>query len=62
MVRRERLDLVDIDTGTGNLAVAQGGDQRRLVDDRAARSIHQIGGWLHQGKIFRANQSAAPIA
>jgi hypothetical protein len=50
-----RLDGDDIEAGAGDPAFLQGADQRRLVDDAAARRVDQ------QGRRFIARNSGSPI-
>lgn len=45
---RQRLGVEDVETGTGNAPRPQRVDERRLVDDRAARGVDQQRGRLHQ--------------
>ena len=47
-----------VEAGAGDLACLQRLDQRRLVDHAAARDIHKIGGGLHGGEQFRADDVA----
>ena len=41
------LVLVDVESGAGDDALAEGRDQCPLVDDRASRGVHEDGGRTH---------------
>ena len=41
--------------------VLQSREQRRLVDDRPARGVHQDGALLHLGKVGRAQKAAGAV-
>ena len=58
---RQRLGVGHVERGAGDLAVAQGVQQRRLVDDRPARGVHQVGVGLHRGQLGRADQPAGLV-
>ena len=58
IVGRERLDLEDIEAGAGDLAIAQGGHQRLLVDQLAAADVDEVRRRLHQGQLRRADHPA----
>ena len=52
----DRLLLEDVEARAGDLAGAQRLDERRLVHDRAARDVDQVGSRLHQRELRRADQ------
>ena len=60
-VGRQRLHLVDVEAGTGNATLTQCRDQRRLVDDLAARDVDEIGARLHGGDLSRTNHVVARL-
>ena len=62
MVERQRLDVEHVEAGAGDLLSLQRGDQRRLVDDRAARGVDEIGRRLHQREFGGADQPARAVA
>ena len=47
VVGRRRLGVRDVERRAGDAPLVQGGDERRLVDDRAARRVHEDRGGLH---------------
>ena len=47
VVAWSRLLVEDVERGAGNLVARQRVEERLLVDDAAARRIHQEGGFLH---------------
>src|SRR5579884_1849238 len=51
VVRVDRLVLENVESGAGQLAGPQRLDQRRLVDDRPAAGIDEVGGRLHQREL-----------
>ena len=61
MVERQRLDVEHVEAGAGDLVVAQGRQQRRLIDDRPARGVDDIGGRLHQAELLGADQPARAL-
>ena len=63
MIVEQRLDVEYIrDRRQRAFFVFQGVDQRHLVDDRAARRIHEIGARLHLCEVARLQQTACAIA
>ena len=42
VVGRQRLGVEDVERGAGDRAAPQGGEQRRLVDDRPARGVDEV--------------------
>src|SRR5258708_39485555 len=61
VIRRQRLNVEDVDRRAGDLLVLQRADQSLLVDDRPARRIDQTGRWLHSLQ-FRGPYQAARTA
>ena len=47
----DRLLLVDVDAGPGDLPLLEGGGQGALVDDAPPGGVDQDGGGLHQGQL-----------
>src|SRR5216684_7778357 len=47
VIRRQRLNVENVDRRPGNLLVLQHADQSLLFDDWSARRIDQPGRWLH---------------
>ena len=54
-----RLTFEHIQSGTADLAAAQGVDQRLFVDDATAGGVDQVGGRLHQRAARRRRSSGA---
>src|SRR5690242_12321757 len=52
MIDRQRLDREHVDAGARDLLLLQHLEERRLVDDRTARGIDDIGGRLHAREIL----------
>src|SRR3954454_440791 len=46
MALRQRLHVEDIEPGTRDALIPEGGEQRRLVDDGTARRVDDLGGRL----------------
>ena len=61
IVEREWLDLEDVEAGAGDPAIAQRGHERLLIDQLAPADVDEVGGWLHQGQLRRADQSAGRL-
>ena len=53
---RQRLDRKDVHAGAGDPAFRQGAHQGRLVDDRPARDVDEIGIVLHLPQLGRTDQ------
>src|SRR5207245_118711 len=62
MVEGQRLLVVDVEAGAGDRSLADRGDQRGLVDDRAARGVDQVGGRLHPRELTGAEKLARAVA
>ena len=62
MIGRQRLDGEHVDAGAGDLLLLQSLQQRRLVDDRSARGVDDIGRRLHAGEVGGPNQAAGARA
>src|SRR5688572_23562875 len=54
MIRRQRLLVVHVESGTGDRALAQGLDERRLVDNRPAGGVDQIRAAFHEVQLTGA--------
>ena len=61
MIERQRLDVEHVEPGAGDLLVAQGREHRRLVDDRTARRVDQVGGGLHQAEFLGPDDAARSL-
>ena len=55
VVGPRRLDRQHVDPGPADLALLDRGDQRRHVDDAAARRVDQKGVLLHRSELGRAD-------
>ena len=53
-----RLVLEDVEPRAGNAPLGERADQRRLVDDGAARGVDEKRRRLHQPELARADQMA----
>src|SRR4029077_2378065 len=62
VIRRQGLDVEHVERRASNAAVTQDLDERRLVNDRATRSIDEPGRWLHDLQLGRSNQALRPLA
>src|SRR5882757_1803496 len=62
VIRRQRLNVENVDRRPGNLLVLQHADQSLLFDDRPARRIDQPGRWLHFLQLRGAYQAARTAA
>src|SRR6266446_3405289 len=60
MVRRQWFNVENIDGGAGNSAFTQSLDERRLLDDRSTRGVHEPGRRLHGGELGCSNQASRP--
>ena len=61
MIDRQRLDRKHVDRGACDLVLLQGFQQRRLIDDGAARGVDEVGGWLHAREVCSSDQTARPL-
>src|SRR5258705_10268628 len=62
VIRRQRLNVENVDRRPGNLLVLQHADQSLLFDVRPARRIDQPGRWLHSLQLRGAYQAARTAA
>ena len=62
VVNREGFFIIDVEARARDLVVLQGVDQRRLIDERTARRVEQLGVRFHQAAPIRPDQAAAPTA
>src|SRR5882757_3708736 len=62
VIRRQRLNVENVDRRPGNLLVLQHADQSLLIDDRPARRIDQPGRWLHSLQLRGSYQAARTAA
>src|SRR5438105_11178443 len=51
VIRRKRLTVEDVETGTGEVTGTESLDKGRLLDDRTAGDVHQDGASLHLGEL-----------
>src|SRR5512146_1162684 len=58
----QRLFVVDVEPGAGDVTGAQRREQRVLIDDRPARGVDKERRRLHQGQLPRADQPGRPPA
>ena len=58
MIGGQRLGGEDVECGTLEPVAVEGGDERRLVDDAAARDVDQHRAGLHRGEGIGADQPA----
>ena len=56
-----RLVDLHVEAGAHDAAAVQRVEQRRLVDDAAARAVDEVGGGLHEGQLARADQVARVV-
>src|SRR6266851_1094830 len=56
VIRRQRLDVEHVERRASDPAFTQNLDERRLVNDRAARGIDESGRWLHGLQLGRSDQ------
>src|SRR5580704_8242222 len=58
MIRRQRLDVEDIEAGMADMAGLQGVDHRGFVDHGAARGVDEDDARLHRGDAFCGKKAA----
>src|SRR5204863_1577422 len=61
VLRRERLTVENVETGTGEVTGTESLDEGRLLDDRTAGNIHQNGASLHHGEVVGTQRVARAL-
>jgi hypothetical protein len=62
VIRRQGLDVEEVERRGSDAAFTQNLDERRLVNDRSARGIAESGRWLHCLQLGRSDQALRPLA